>query len=322
MSAWTSASALSPIPQALDASRPARGRRPLGTQAAASPAAVQAPEKPCATRLATCFSACVLALAILGLAGCVRETVGGLPAPASTLERVQAQLDLARGHLQSRNWSRAHPPLLRALELDPGSVEARMLLGLSYEQQNEPQLAESQYREALALEPTHAQTLNNYGAFLYGQGRFQEALVPLRKLVQRPDYQLRAQAYENLGLTELRLGHGKAAQQAFRRALELGVGQPRSSLELADLLLAEGDYEGAERHYRDFAATAGHAVRSLCLGLRLALARGDAQNAERRAQALKSRFSEAVGRCLAGADEAPSPAPSGKQTAGPTQRRN
>ena len=142
----------------------------------------------------------MLALAALGLAGCVRETVGGLPAPASAPERAQAQLDLARGYLQGRDWTRAKPPLLRALQLAPSSVEARVLLGLAHEGENEAQLAEEQYRAALALDPQHAQALNNYGAFLYRQGRFQEALEPLRKLVQRPDYRLRAQAYENLGL--------------------------------------------------------------------------------------------------------------------------
>ena len=264
----------------------------------------------------------LLALIILGLAGCVRETVGGLPAPVSAPARAQAQIDLARAYLQSRDWAGAQPPLLRALELDPRSVEARVLLGLAYEKQNEPQLAESQYREALALEPTHAQALNNYGAFLYGQGRLQEALAPLRKLVQRPDYRLRAQAYENLGLAELRLGHSHAAQQAFRRALQLGAAQPRSSLELAALLLAEGNYQAAERHYRNFAASADHTIRSLCLGVRLARAIGDAQGAERRAQRLAARFPEAVGRCP-GADGAMLPAnpslSSGKQAAMPKQ---
>ena len=244
----------------------------------------------------------LLALAALGLAGCVRETVGGLPAPASAPERAQAQLDLARGYLQGRDWTRAKPPLLRALQLAPSSVEARVLLGLAHEGENEAQLAEEQYRAALALDPQHAQALNNYGAFLYRQGRFQEALEPLRKLVQRPDYRLRAQAYENLGLAELRLGRLAAAKEAFQRALQFGAAQPRSSLELANLLLSEKDYQGAERHYRNFAAAAGPTAGSLCLGLRLARAAGDEERAASRALALETRFPEAAGRCAAGGD--------------------
>ena len=52
-----------------------------------------------------------IALTVL-LTGCVTESTGGLPKPASASDRVQAQLDLARGYLEKGNTERARTSLV------------------------------------------------------------------------------------------------------------------------------------------------------------------------------------------------------------------
>ncbi len=205
-------------------------------------------------------------LLVVFLAGCVTESTGGLPPPAQDNVRLQAQLDLARGYLESRDWSRARPPLQRAMEIDARSAETHVLLAILNERADEPGIAESHLKRALKIDPDYPQALNNYGTFLYGQGRYDEALVPLRRLVGNPEYHMRAQAYENLGLTELKVGTEDAAKEAFSRALRLNFGQPRSSLELADIAYAEGNFDSARNYYEGFRSMSRQNPRSLCLG--------------------------------------------------------
>jgi type IV pilus assembly protein PilF len=216
------------------------------------------------------LSACALLL----LAGCVTESSSGR-APASKEVQLQAHLDLARGYLEQGDAVRARDPLERALQIDPRSAEAQTLMGVFYQGQNEPALAERHFKRALQIDPNHAQTLNNYGTFLFGQGRFQEALLPLRRLARDPDYRGRAQAFENLGLTELVVGNTRQAKEAFERALTFNALLPRSNLELAQLSLDLGDYEAADRYYETFRARARQTPSSLCLGIRLARQVGD-----------------------------------------------
>ena len=238
-----------------------------------------------------------LALIIACLAGCVSVTQNRLGEPAPTARRVQAQLDLARGYLANSDYARVRGPLLRALELDPGAVEAHVLAGVLYERENETETAERHYRKALEIEPANAQALNNYGAFLYEQGRHEDALAPLRLAVQDAGYRQRAQAFENLGLAELRSGRVEAARQAFERALSLGPGQPRSRLELAEIAFAQRDYAAAEHHYRNYLNQTGETMRSLCLGLRLGGVPGATRQSNTHAAQLQSRYPEATEAC-------------------------
>jgi type IV pilus assembly protein PilF len=214
--------------------------------------------------------------------------------------QLQAHLDLARGYLEQRDWNRARDPLERALEIDSRSAEAYALMGVLYQGQNEPELAEQAYRRALRYEPDHAMALNNYGTFLYGQGRYEDALEPLRTLVRNPAYRGRAQAYENLGLTELQVGNREAARAAFERALSFNTVLPRSSLELAELAYEAGEYQQAARYYDMFRNRARQTVDSLCLGLRLARVAGDSDAMASYRIALQNLFPDSARaqRCL------------------------
>ncbi len=206
---------------------------------------------------------------LLLLGGCVTTSTGGFETAPKAV-RLQTHLDLARGYLEHRNWSRAKEPLSKALEIDPRSPEAHTLMAVMYQGQKEYELAEKAYRRALRYDPHYALALNNYGSLLYGQGRYKEALEPLRTLVRDPDYRDRARAYEALGLTELKVGDVDQARDAFEHALSFNTVLPRSSLELAQLAYDRGDYQRASEYYDMYRARARQTPGSLCLGMRLA----------------------------------------------------
>jgi type IV pilus assembly protein PilF len=232
---------------------------------------------------------CLLVVWLL-LGGCITESTGGMPDPAPKPERVQAHLDLARGYLAAGDTDRARAPVETALKIDPKSADALVLMAVLYQREGDTAIAEDSYKKALRYHPSHPQALNNYGTFLYSQGRYEEAAAPLRKLVRNPDYPARAQAYENLGLTELKVGRREEAREAFQRSLSLSDDQPRSSLELADLAFQDGEVAAAQGYFDAFRVQARQTPRSLCLGVELARAEGDTNQAASYAMALKNLY--------------------------------
>ncbi len=230
----------------------------------------------------------LLVLALLG--GCVTESTGGLPDPAPEADRVQAQLDLARGYLEQGNIERARTSLNKALEIDSRSVEAHTLFGVLYAAESEWGVAERHFRSALEIDGRDAMALNNYGSFLYARARYEEAVRYLRILVQDTDYRARSQAYENLGLAELKIDDRDAARESFSRALQLSFSQPQSSMELAQLAYEDGDIASAVQYYDTFRAQAPQTARSLCLGMKISQEQGNPDQMASYALALNNLF--------------------------------
>ena len=231
-------------------------------------------------------------LVLLLLGGCVTTVTGG-PKVAPDDERLDAQLDLARGYLEQRSWSRARKPLEKALEIDPRSAEAHVLFAFLYQNEDEIELAERHYRSALRIDADNSQALNNYGSFLFAQARYDDAVGPLRQAAENPEYPLRATAYENLGLAEMQLGNADAAEAALLKALQLNFRQPRASLELASMYFDRGRIRTASEYYDNFRSLARQNARSLCLGARIAGAAGDPDSAASYRLALRNLYPDA-----------------------------
>jgi type IV pilus assembly protein PilF len=227
---------------------------------------------------------------LITLSGCVTESTGGLPDPAPPESRVDAQLDLARGYLEQGNMERARTSLNKALEIDSRSVEAHVLLAVLYAAESEWGLAEQHFRTALSLDPMDAMALNNYGSFLFSRGRYEESVQNLSKLVQNTDYRARSQAYENLGLAQLKVNDRDGAWESFNRALQLSFSQPQSSLELSELAYDDGDIQSAAGYYDNFRALAQQNSRSLCLGMKIAQAQQELDRMASYALALNNLF--------------------------------
>jgi type IV pilus assembly protein PilF len=228
---------------------------------------------------------------VVSLSGCITTHSGGkLPQPASQELRLKAQLDLGRGYLASRNFERAREPIERALEMDRRSLEGLLLLAAVEQGEGELGLADATYKRTLKLYPKSAQALTNYGGFLIRKNRVDEALPLLRTAVKDNTYYRRAQAFEYLGLAELAQKDRVAAEAAFKRAIEIDPEQSRSALELADLKYQDGELAVAAQMYQQYREQAKSTARSLCLGMKIGAARGDADVEASSAMALKNLF--------------------------------
>ena len=152
---------------------------------------------------------------------------------------------------------------------------------------------------ALQIDPDYNQALNNYASFLYSEGRYREALVPLEKLVTDTSYRARAQAFESLGLAYLQLDEQAQARDAFSRALQLNVRLPRSNLRMAEMALADGDLRRAQTYFDFHNRLSRPSADSLCVGLKLAKATADADQEARYRLSLGNLFPDQVDECQA-----------------------
>jgi len=86
-----------------------------------------------------------------------------------------AYVQLGLGYLQQGMTERAKAPLKKALELDDSDPDANAALGLVFQAEMEPELADQYFRKALSSRPNDARILNNYGSFLFEEKRYKEA---------------------------------------------------------------------------------------------------------------------------------------------------
>ena len=224
------------------------------------------------------------------MAGCVTTETGNGPKTGTQQQRLQAYLELARGYLEKRDFANARRPLENALKVDPSSAEAHVLMASVNLANGDKQLADKEYREALRYEPHNAMAQNNYGTFLFAEARYKDAAQHLKVAANDPSYARRGQAYENLGLTQLKLNEPAEAEQSFLRALMLNKLQPRSAFELADLYFKAGDFTRSKQYFDSFNSMTQPSARSLWLGVRLSRVLGDQDQLASYALALKNLF--------------------------------
>ena len=205
------------------------------------------------------------------LVGCVSTgNVDPLTTGKGREEARQAYVQLGLGYLQQGQMERAKAPLKKALELDSSDADANAALGLVFQAELEPELADQYYSKALSKRPKDPRILNNYGGFLYEQKRYKEAYERFQQAADDNLYAERARVFENLGMTSLKLGNRDTALDEFTKALRLDRQQPRALLEMAELSYEDRHYVPARDYYDRFSQLSDQNARSLLLGTRLA----------------------------------------------------
>lgn len=172
---------------------------------------------------------------------------------------------------------------VKALQEDPGLVQARVNLVILYGSASQLEKAEEQYRlglagegvtaelhynfgvlayragrpeeareafrQALALNPDHALANHNLGQLLEEEGHFDEALDRYRRAIaNRPDHSL---SHYKIGMLRMRQRRAAEAVAAFREAAkDRSDRTPTYLFSLAAARLAAGDREGAVTTFR------------------------------------------------------------------------
>ena len=131
----------------------------------------------------------------------------------------EVQLAVADMSLRTGAYSESVSALRRALELDPGNVDAYLGLGNSYSALGRAADAEAAFRRAIEISPECWSCYNLLGSFLFSHARYPEAIQAWQKVTQlAPD---NVWGYQNLGAASFALGQFGKADEYFRRGLQV-----------------------------------------------------------------------------------------------------
>ena len=155
-----------------------------------------------------------------------------------------ASVHAANGNLLSAfewRWAEAEAELRRAIELDPGVIDAWLYLAIQLQHLGRFTEAIDIAAQALVHDPLSPGLNLTLGRAHLHAGRPAEALGPLRTALEiAPRF---AFAHQQVGHALLQLGRGAEALEAFRRAAE--TGSPNEVAILAYALAVSGDRASA-----------------------------------------------------------------------------
>jgi type IV pilus assembly protein PilF len=246
------------------------------------------------------------ALPALLIAGCV----GGPPRPAppppqptDTKDRVtssdepeaqrraRTRMELASAYFGQGQMTTALDQVKLAIAADPLYVEAFNLRGLIYANLGDTVLAEESFRRALALRPSDADTMHNFGYYLCQQKRYAEANMLFNQALAVSQYTGTVRTLLTQGVCMAHAGQLAESEAALTRAHELDPSNPFTTTNLAEVLYRRGDYERARFFVRRVNAMNGVSnAQSLWLAVRIEQRLGNIQGRNDFGRQLTDRF--------------------------------
>lgn len=215
---------------------------------------------------------------------------------AATTQRlaVRDRLNLAAQRFRSGDLDAAEREAKVALKASPDSADAHTLLAIIASQRGNAAQAGGYYKRAAELAPKQGGTLNNYGAWLCGNGFPAESLVWFDRAVAAPGYASPASALANAGGCALKTGQYERAGRDLRQALTLDPGNIYALASMAESEYHQNRYFEARAftERRLAAAPANPAMLQLAADIEGKL--GDKVAASRYVQRLRAEFPEAV----------------------------
>ncbi len=231
--------------------------------------------------------------AVVALAGCVSETkskTGKAVKQINTVKALELHVQLANGYIDKGNRESARHHLRKASDIKKNSPEATEALARLYQLEGEPVLAEKTFKQALKLKKNFTLANNNYGVFLFGAKRYEEALAQFEVAASDLDYDGRALALVNVGRTAILLGKNERAKAAFEHASVLDRGISEPLIELADMNFQQQDYAEAKKYLDRYQSLGQQSARALLLGIRLERIFGNKDKEASYLLVLKNRF--------------------------------
>jgi type IV pilus assembly protein PilF len=237
---------------------------------------------------------CLLA-ALLLVSGCITSTERVFTNEPDPEKALQTRVQLARSYIGEQNWEDAKRNLRVAASIDPNSPEVHEAFALVYQSTGEYELAEDNYKRAIALKSPFSRARNNYAAFLYSEERYREAEKQLEVVIKDTLYEARPRAFINLGLCRLRLDNPAGAREAFTRALTMDRTNRIALIEMANIEFEEDNWELSSRYLENYQMLVRRqSARALWLGVRLAKRLDDEDALASRALALRNLYPESA----------------------------
>jgi type IV pilus assembly protein PilF len=208
-----------------------------------------------------------------------------------------AENNMLRGieYMRLQQDDRALKLLKEAVKLDRHYAEAHNALAVFYERRlRDYEKAKQHYQMALALKPNGSDNHNNYGQFLCGRNRWEEAEKHFLKALENPLYKTPEIPLTNAGLCALRNKHPIKGETYLRQALQRLPNIPIALYYMAQLSYEQKRYMPAREYLQRYLEVAKHTPQTLWLGIRIERALNNRDTEASYALLLRKRFPDAV----------------------------
>lgn len=153
-------------------------------------------------------------------------------------QTADVQLALGRTAEQQQQWPAAMSIYRQMLDADPKLPEATHRMAVLYDRQGEFEQSAQWFQKTLKLKPGDPEVFCDIGYSLYSQSRYREAETNFRQAIAlQPEH---ARSQNHLGLVLAQLGERDASLAAFRRA-NCSPAQAHTNLALILALNNHGD---------------------------------------------------------------------------------
>jgi Flp pilus assembly protein TadD len=152
-------------------------------------------------------------------------------------------VDLGRAYVGAGDAKGAVDAFSHAVELSPHEARLQVFLGHAHELGRQYDLAEADYRKAIAIAPERAYPYRVLGARLLRWGRPEEAIGPLQRALSLDDSH--AETHNAYAIALVRVGRAPEAEAAFRRAIARFPEERSLRLGLAAMLINASHYDQA-----------------------------------------------------------------------------
>lgn len=222
-----------------------------------------------------------LAAAVLLVSGCTTTTFFDssgaeteAPPEPDYEKAYQDYVRLGAEYVRRGHYDLAEPKLRRAIEINSEPPEAWNILAVLYEQTRDISAGTQVYQKLIGSHPNYALGFINYATFLC---KFQQESErqTLYGQMRSKGNEFTALSYIADGNCQRSRNHMAAARSAYQDALRYDPHAPGALLPLADILVEQGDYQGAINYLNVMHTYVGYSPDSVRIGILAARGAGN-----------------------------------------------
>lgn len=211
-------------------------------------------------------------------------------------QTAQLRTALAGQYIRDNRLDTAQQQLELAFAADSRYAPAYDMMGVLLQQEGSQinlQKADGYFRRAIELDPGLMQAHNNYGVYLFQMNRIQEAIRHFELAGAALGYEGRIDSLENLGRAYIKANNPQKALEVFERVLVADNSSMVARIELIDLLIAQGQSVKAKQLYDETIAMRGGqrlSARLLFQGIQIANRSGNSRQQQALSQELLANY--------------------------------
>lgn len=194
-------------------------------------------------------------------------------------KRVETHVMLGATYLERDQLNIAKQELDQALAEGPDNSQANNIMGVLQWRLKYYDAAERYFRKALDYDPNNASAHHNYGAFLCERGKLDEGVRHFEVAAANPLYPYTAEVNLNAGICLMKKPAPAAAEKYFREALRIDPKLPGALYQMTKLDLDSGQPLSALGFVQRYFQSAGETPETLLLAVQIEQALGN-KNAE------------------------------------------